>query len=286
MINLVYLNGSYHAADSANISVLDRGFLFGDGVYEVIPVYNGMLFRLPEHLARLKASLEAIDIPNPHADNEWAGIFAQLVDNNCTRGDAVLYVQVTRGVMEKRNHAYTRDMQPSVLAMCWLHEYLTQTQDTDGIRAITQEDTRWANCYIKSINLLPNVMLKQKAIDEGATESILIRDGYAIEGSASNLFIVKQDIVRTPPRSRYMLGGITRDLVLELGAKNKIVIQEKEISEDELHDADEIWMTSSTQEIVPVTMLNQHKVGKGKAGPMWKRMIGLYQDYKQNFMRP
>ena len=117
MINLVYLNGSYHAADSANISVLDRGFLFGDGVYEVIPVYNGMLFRLPEHLARLKASLEAIDIPNPHADNEWAGIFAQLVDNNCTRGDAVLYVQVTRGVMEKRNHAYTRDMHKNRLAI-------------------------------------------------------------------------------------------------------------------------------------------------------------------------
>jgi len=176
-------------------------------------------------------------------------------------------------------------LQPTVLVMCWAHDYSSQDPDTKGVRAVTVEDTRWSDCYIKSINLLPNVLLRQQAVEQGAAESILIRDGYAIEGAASNLFIVKDDLIRTPPKNRYMLGGITRDLVIELCTQNRIVVQEKIISEDQLHDAEEIWITSSTQEIVPVTTLNQHKVGKGVPGEKWRQIIGLYQNYKQSVMR-
>lgn len=285
MAELVYLNGEYVASSKASVSILDRGFMFGDGVYEVIPVYSGKVFRVQEHLQRLQLSLDAVEIHCSLTDTEWINIFSRLIKNNSGSDDAVVYLQVTRGVMEKRNHSYTQQLQPTILTMCWPHQFPTQDKDTKGNKAITLEDTRWTNCYIKSVNLLPNTMLKQQAVESGAVESILIRDGKAIEGSSTNLFIVKDDIIRTPPKSRYMLGGITRELIIELCNENKIVAQEKDITEDELHDADEIWMTSSTQEIMPVTMLNQHKVGKGKTGEKWRQIIGLYQDYKQTMMR-
>lgn len=285
MKNLVYLNGEYKPAANASISIMDRGFMFGDGVYEVIPVYNGKSFRLQQHLDRLQRSLDAVEIDNPLSVSEWSGIFQHLTDSNCSNNDSVLYLQVTRGVMDKRNHAYSRANPPTVLVMCWQHEYPSQDKNTQGVKAVTLEDTRWSNCFIKSVNLLPNVMLKQQAVDRDAAESILIRDGNAIEGSASNLFIVKDDIIRTPPKNRFMLGGITRDLIIELCNEHKILVQEKEISEDELHDADEIWMTNSTGEIMPVTTLNQHKVGKGLPGEVWRRVIALYQEYKQSVMR-
>lgn len=285
MTNLVYLNGEFKPAAEASISIMDRGFMFGDGVYEVIPVYSGKIFRMKEHLDRLQRSLEAVEINNPLSMAGWADVFSKLTSENCSNQDCVLYLQVTRGVMEKRNHAYSRNNPPTVLVMCWQHDYPLQDRDTKGVKAVTLDDTRWANCYIKSVNLLPNVMLKQQAIDRNAAESILIRDGNAIEGSASNLFIVKDDIIRTPPKNRFMLGGITRDLIIELCNKHKILVQEKEISEDQLHDADEIWMTNSTGEIMPVTTLNQHKVGKGVTGEVWHRVIGLYQAYKQSVMR-
>ncbi|MCK4710731.1 MAG: aminotransferase class IV, partial [Gammaproteobacteria bacterium] len=160
-----------------------------------------------------------------------------------------------------------------------------QDKNTKGIKVITRDDTRWADCYIKSINLLPNVLLKQYAADHEAVESILIRDGHAIEGSASNLFIVKDDIIRTPPVSRHMLGGITREVILKICSDDKIVAREIVVTEDDLHDADEVWITSSTKEIVPVTTLNQHKVGNGLPGPKWLQLIELYQQYKQTVMR-
>lgn len=285
MMNLVYLNGEYKPAENASISILDRGFMFGDGVYEVIPVYSGKIFRQQEHLERLQRSLDAVDMVNPLSVSEWSDIFHQLADRNCANNDCVLYLQVTRGVMEKRNHAYSRNNPATILVMCWQHDFPAQDKNSKGVKAVTLEDTRWLNCFIKSVNLLPNVMLKQQAIDQGAAESILIRDGNAIEGSASNLFIVKDELIRTPPVSRFMLGGITRDLIIELCNQHRILVREKEISEDELHDADEIWMTNSTGEIMPVTTLNQHKVGKGVPGNVWHRVIALYQGYKQSLMR-
>lgn len=285
MPDFVYLNGEYKLSADANVSILDRGFMFGDGVYEVIPVYSGRSFRVHEHLQRLQRSMDAVEINCELSETEWKEIFSRLIENNSENGDAVIYLQVTRGVMEKRNHAFSRKMSPTVLVMCWPHDYPAQDLNTKGVKAIVLEDTRWSNCYIKSVNLLPNAMLKQQAVDQDAAESILIRDGNAIEGSASNLFIVKDDEIRTPPKSQNMLGGITRELIIELCNEHRMLVREINITEDELHDADEIWMTNSTQEIVPVTVLNQHKVGKGLPGAKWRQVIELYQAYKRSVMR-
>lgn len=284
-MDLVYLNGNYVPAETACIPVLDRGFMFGDGVYEVLPVYSGKVFRVDEHLQRLQRSLQAVDMRCAECESELPDIFSSLIENNIHQGDGFIYLQITRGVMQIRDQAYDRDMKPTVLAMCQALEYPSQSKDTPGIRAITLDDNRWMDCHIKSINLLPNVLLKQQAIDAGAKEAILIRDSLAVEGTSSNLFVVKGDVIFTPPQTRYMLGGITRELIIEICTKNKILVREMQVTEDELHDADEIWMTSSTREIMPVTTLNQHKVGKGVPGPMWMQMIDLYQEFKKSVMR-
>ncbi len=281
----VYLNGDYKPLSEACVPVLDRGFLFGDGVYEVIPVYSGKPFRVDQHLERLERSLDGIRMRNPLSREAWRQAIDELIRRNTGDADAAVYLQVTRGVMQRRDHGFNGDLEPTVLMTCQAMNYPLQQSDTTGGRAITLEDSRWQDCHIKSVNLLPNVLLRQQALDAGADEAILIRDGKAIEGAGSNLFIVKDEVIKTPPRQRCMLGGITRDLILELCAGNHLLAREIDISEDELHDADEIWMTSSTREILPITTLNQHKVGKGEVGGLWREVIRLYQDYKQQVMR-
>ncbi len=281
----VYLNGDFMPLAEACVPVLDRGFLFGDGVYEVIPVYSGKPFRIDQHLQRLERSLEGIRLENPMDRDEWKAVMQELIERNTGDADAALYLQLTRGVMQRRDHSFGDDLRPTVLLSCQPHDYPLQQFDTAGGRAVTLEDSRWMDCHIKSINLLPNVLLRQQAVDAGADEAILVRDGRAIEGAASNLFIVKEGVIKTPPVQRCMLGGITRDLVLELCRDNRLLAREMDISEDELHDADEIWMTSSTREILPITTLNQHRVGKGETGPLWQEVIRLYQDCKQQVMR-
>lgn len=285
MSEKLYLNGNYIAVKQAKISVFDRGFMFGDGVYEVIPVYSGKLLRGKGHLARLHYSLDAIEIPNPLTHAEWLEIFSTLIAQNFPGGDSVIYLQVTRGTMSKRDHAWPDDMQPNVLVTCSEQVYATQDSATAGEKAVTLEDTRWSDCHIKTTNLLPNTLLHQKARSQGASEAILIRNGFAIEGSQSNLFIVKDDIVITPPKSRAMLGGITREIIIELCKQNKIICSEKNISEDDLHLADEIWLSSSTYEIVPIVTLNKHAVGRGGLGVVWQQIIQLYQAYKLKVMR-
>lgn len=281
----LYLNGNYTAVKKAKISVFDRGFMFGDGVYEVIPVYSGKLFRSEGHLARLQHSLDAIDIPNPLTTLQWIEIFSTLIEHNFPSADSVIYLQITRGTMEKRDHAWPPDMQPNVLVTCTEQVYATQDSATAGEKAVTLDDTRWSDCHIKTINLLANALLHQEARNQGANEAILIREGFAIEGSQSNLFIVRDDIVITPPKSRHMLGGITREIVLELCQQNKIICSEKNISEDDLHQADEIWLSSATREILPIVTLNQHAVGKGRPGVVWQQIIQLYHEYKFNLIR-
>ncbi len=285
MPEILYLNSEYVAVDQARISVFDRGFMFGDGIYEVIPVYSGKLLRGKAHLSRLQNSLDAIEIPNPLAQEAWLEIITRLIENNYPNADSVIYLQVTRGTMARREHAWPDDIQPNVLVTCSEQVYTTQDTATAGARAVTLQDTRWSECYIKTTNLLPNSLLLKKARDMDASEAILIRGNLAIEGSQSNLFIVKDEIVLTPPKSRYMLGGITREIIIELCKQNKIICREKEISEDELHRADEIWLSASTQEILPVVTLNQHAVGKGRPGIVWQQIIQLYQDYKIKVMR-
>lgn len=282
---IAYLNGQYQPLSQTKISVLDRGFLFGDGVYEVIPVYNRQVFRMQEHMQRLNKSLEGVSIVNPLSDEEWQHIFDTLIAKTPSE-DQAIYLQITRGTMQKRLHSWDDTIKPNVFIMSSETEYPNQDINTAGAKAITLDDIRWDFCHLKTINLLPNALLRQKAIEKQATEAILIRDGKAIEGAASNLFIVKDDILTTPAKSHYLLGGITRDLIIELCQKNKILVRETDISEDELHDADEIWITSSTKEIVPITTLNQHAVGKGKPGALWQTMIQLYQEYKQSIRQP
>ena len=281
----LYLNGIYTAVKKAKISVFDRGFMFGDGVYEVIPVYSGKLLRSEGHLARLQNSLDAIDIPNPQTTLQWIEIFSTLIEHNFPSADSVIYLQITRGTMEKRDHAWPPDMQPNVLVTCTEQVYATQDSATAGEKAVTLDDTRWSDCHIKTINLLANALLHQAARNQGANEAILIREGFAIEGSQSNLFIVRDDIVITPPKSRHMLGGITREIVLELCQQNKIICREKNISEDDLHQADEIWLSSATREVLPIVTLNQHAVGNGRPGVVWQQIIQLYHEYKFNVIR-
>ncbi|SMF97126.1 D-alanine transaminase [Methylomagnum ishizawai] len=271
---LVYLNGEYLPLDQAKVSVLDRGFLFGDGVYEVIPVYGGQPFRLQEHLRRLGQSLAGIRMAQPLSDGEWAAIFERLIDGP---GDQYIYLQVTRGAADKRDHAIPAQITPTVFAM----GSPIAPIPLDGIRAVTLDDIRWQCCHIKATTLLANVLLRQDAVERGAAEAILVRDGCATEGAASNLFIVQDGSVITPPKGHAILPGITRDLVLELAQQHGLATEERRIRLEELQKAEEIWLTSSTREVLAVTELDGAKVGDGQPGPVWRRIQEIYQAYKQ-----
>ncbi|CAI8867158.1 D-amino acid aminotransferase [Methylocaldum szegediense] len=272
--NLVYLNGEYLPLTEAKVSVLDRGFLFGDGVYEVIPVYGGRPFRLDEHLRRLDNSLRGIRMTNPLSDDRWAEIFGRLITGT---HDQYLYLQVTRGAAPKRDHAIPDEVNPTVFVMCSPIAPIP----IHGVRAITLDDIRWQWCHIKAITLLANVLLRQEAVDRGAAEAILVRDGWVTEGAASNVFAVIDGVLITPPKGNDLLPGITRDLVLELALENDVSAAERHIRIDELKGAAEIWLTSSTREILPVIELDGIPVGNGRPGPLWSQMQAVYQAYKQ-----
>jgi D-alanine transaminase len=276
---IVFLNGEFLPESKAQVSVLDRGFIFGDGIYEVIPVYGGKLFRFNEHMSRLQNSLDDIRIVNPLSADEWEKTLTELIQLN-DNGDQSLYLQITRG-RAKRDHALPENPTPTVFAMCNELKPLAAETIKEGVAAITLDDIRWQRCHIKATSLLPNVLLRQEALDQGAAEAILIRDGQATEGAASNLFAVIDGVVTTPPKGPMLLPGITRDLVLELAKNNALPYQEKTISLAELQKADEIWLTSSTKEILSVTQLDGKRVADGKPGPLYQQLLALYQDYKQ-----
>ncbi len=283
-MNIVYLNNEFLPASQACVPVMDRGFIFGDGVYEVIPAYGGKLFRLDEHLQRLQNSLDAVRIPNPLSNAGWDTMLNELIAQN-EGDDQSLYLQVTRG-SAKRDHAMPDDPVPTVFAMSNTLHPVSQEIREHGVAAIILDDIRWKRCHIKAISLLPNILLRQEALDNDAAEAILIRDGFATEGAASNLFIVSDGTLITPPIGPFLLPGITRDLILELASANDIPLQEKNISPKELHNADEIWLTSSTKEILPVTKLDDTAVADGKPGSLYQQMLTLYQDYKQQLRNP
>ncbi|KPK38253.1 MAG: cytochrome C [Gammaproteobacteria bacterium SG8_47] len=274
----VYLNGDFVPASEAKVSVLDRGFIFGDGVYEVIPAYGGHLLRLEHHLARLGQSLSAIRLANPLTDEEWADVLSQVVSHN-EGVDQSVYLQVTRGVA-RRDHAFPPDTKPTVFVMSTPLTPLPPALREHGAEAITLEDIRWQYCNIKAIALLPNVLLRQQAIDTGAMEAILYRNGVVTEGAASNVFAVSDGLLLTPPKSDQLLPGITRDLVVELAHEHNIACSETALSLATLRNAEEIWLTSSTKEIVPVRTLDGNPVGEHCPGKLWHRMYGIYQDYK------
>ena len=276
----VYLNGRFLPVAQATVSVLDRGFLFGDGVYEVIPVYGARLFRLEPHLQRLDRSLEAIHISNPLAHTQWRQVLETLVERN-GGGDQSLYLQITRGSAPKRDHAFPREPNPTVFAMSEPLQPPARELYAHGIRAALVEDIRWRRCDIKSIALLPNIMLRQQAVEQGAAEAIMVRDGQVTEGAASNVFALIDGQLLTPPTGRLLLPGITRDLVVELCREAAIPCLETPFGPAELAAAQEIWITSSTREVVAVTHLDGRPVGDGNPGPLWQRVIDLYRDYKQ-----
>ena len=276
----VYLNGSFIPLEQARVPVLDRGFIFADGVYEVIPVFSGRPFRLEQHFDRLRNSLDGISLALDYDGDKWRSLVEQLLARNRVTEDASIYVQVTRGVAE-RNHFYESGPEPTVFMYC------KPAQETDlrrGVGAVLHEDIRWDYCHIKAVALLPNVMLKQYARDkDGSVEAILHRDGYITEGAASNVFIVTGDCVRTPPKSNRLLPGITRDLVVELLGAPPYECREVPVSKADLEHADEIWITSSSLGIAPVTRLDGHPVSGGVPGPAWRAMDRLYQAFKKKF---
>ncbi|WP_173068775.1 D-amino acid aminotransferase [Sulfurimicrobium lacus] len=280
---MVYLNGAFLPLEDARVPVLDRGFIFGDGVYEVIPVYSRHPFRLAEHLQRLQHSLDGIRLANPHSDVEWRELIREMIARN-EGEDQYLYLHITRGVA-KRDHAFPKDTPPTVFMMSSPLLPAAQALREHGVAAITAPDNRWLRCDIKAISLLPNVLLRQLAVDAGAAETVMLRDGFLSEGAASNIFVVKDGVLLAPPKDHLMLPGITYDVVLELAAAHGIPSRVGPVAEDTLRSADEIWLTSSTREVQAITRLDGSAVGAGEPGPLFQKMDRFYQDYKATIMR-
>ncbi len=277
MSDKVYLNGEYLPLSEAKVSVLDRGFLFGDGVYEVIPAYAGRLFRLEDHIVRLNNSLAGIRLPLSYSVAEWQAIFQPMLDSS---KDQYIYLQITRGYAAKRDHGFPEQILPTVFAMC--SEIKPFAGRVNGIKAVTLDDTRWQMCNIKAITLLANILLRQEALDTDCAEALLVKDGYVTEGAASNLFAVIDGVLVTPAKNHEILPGITRDVILELAAANHVAYREDVISLEQLKAASEVWVTSSTREIVPVIELDGVAVGEGKPGPVWHTVDNLLQTYKKS----
>lgn len=283
MVQIVHLNGSFMPLDEARIPVLDRGFIFGDGVYEMVPVYSRHPFRLGDHLRRLQDSLDGIRLANPHSDAEWGELVREMVARN-EGEDQHIYLHITRGVA-KRDHAFPADTAPTVFMMSNPVQRVDPAMREVGVTAITAPDNRWLRCDIKGISLLPNVLLRQLSADVDAVETVLLRDGFLSEGTASSIFVVNGGTVLAPPKSHLVLPGITHDIVLELAAAHGIAHRARPVAEAELRDADEIWLASSTKEVLPITRLDGQPVGSGRPGPLYRHMDQLYQDYKATVMR-
>lgn len=275
----IYLNGAFVPAAEAKVSVMDRGFLFADGVYEVIPAYGGHALRADRHLQRLARSLEGIGMRDPLGPDAWTAVLGRLLAQ-MPASDQVLYLQVTRGAAPVRDHRFPAASEPTVLAMSKPLAPRDPSVVERGVGAILSEDIRWSRCDIKAIGLLAAVMLRQQAAEAGADEAILHREGRLTEGSTSNVFVVSGETVLTPPASRWLLSGITRELVAELLRGAGIECREEEISVDALASADEVWITSSTREVAPVTSIDGQPVGGGMPGPLWRATDRLYQEYK------
>jgi D-alanine transaminase len=275
---IVYLNGEFLPLSTARIPVLDRGFIFGDGVYEVIPVYARRPFRLGEHLRRLQYSLDGIRLANPYAESEWTRLIEELIAR-CPHRDQSLYLQVTRGVA-KRDHAFPKDTPPTVFMMTNVLSTPSPEAVARGVAAVSAADNRWLRCDIKSIALLGNVLLRQQAVDAGAVETILFRDDTLTEGAASNIFVVRQGVILTPPKSNLVLPGTTYDVILELARKAGMPCEVRAVSREEVVRADELWLTSATREVLAVTALDGKPVGPGSPGPVFRRMYRLFGDFK------
>jgi len=277
LTRIAFVNGDYLPLGEARVSVLDRGFLFADSVYEVIPVYAGHCFRLTDHLTRLARSLAGLRIVNPHDTQAWRDLVATLVEHN-GGGDLSVYIQVSRGAPARRDHRLPEDLAPTVVAFCQSRAPVDEALLRGGIAAITTADTRWRDCWIKSTSLLANIMAADQARTAGAAEALLIRDGCVMEGTSSNVFAVVDGRLVTPALCESILPGITRAAVLGLAARDSVNHAEiHALTPDALTAASEIWITSSTREIFPVTRLDDAPVGDGLPGPLWTQMRSALQ---------
>ena len=273
----VYLNGEFMPQEEAKVSVMDRGFLFGDGVYEVIPVFAGRCFRVAEHLDRLAYSLRETRIAEPLDRAQWQAVFDTLIAAH-GGGDQALYLQVTRGVAQAREHRFP-DCPPTVFAMSRSLPALP-VEPPAPIAAIALDDIRWRRCDIKSTSLLGSVLMTQQVLDAGAREAVLVRDGRVLEGASSNVFAVLGEVLYTAPKDRNILAGITRDLIVELARQHGLALREEALTLAQLRGASEIWISSSTREMVPVTALDGQPVGGGAAGPVFRQVWQWYRSFR------
>jgi D-alanine transaminase len=265
-----YLNGHWLALADARVSPLDRGFLFADGVYEVVPVLHGRPFRLAAHLARLTRSCTEIRLADPHTRAQWLGIVEGLV-NAAGQPDLLVYLQVTRGAEHGRNHVFPADAKPTVFGFASPFPRPSAATLERGLGVVCCEDTRWARCDIKSVALLANVLLRQAAQERGADEALLVRGERVLEGSSSSVFVVRDGVVATPPDGQEILPGTTRDAILELCAgdpRSEI----RPVTRAELQAADEVWIASAGRGLLPVCRVDDRPVGSGRPGPLWREL--------------
>lgn len=280
---LVYLNGVFTPLSEAKIPVLDRGFIFGDGVYEVIPMYAGKLFRARQHMARLFRSLAAVSIANPHSEQEWMALIARVTSAYTAEyavSNQLVYMQVTRGVA-RRAHAFPKDAEPTVFIMTNAFTPPAAEVCDNGVACITVEDQRWLRCDIKSISLLGNVLAAQQAAEQGATEAIQFRDGFLTEGASSNVWVVKDGKLMGPPTNALILEGIRYGLIAELCAACNIPFEARRIARNDVFAADEVLLSSAGREVLPVVALDGQPIGTGKPGPVFRRLHAAYQDAKR-----
>ena len=280
---MVFLNGRFLPLEQATVPVLDRGFIFGDGVYELIPVYSRAPFRMDEHLARLERSLAAVRIANPYSRDKWRSVLLELVAQQ-PWDDQGVYLQVTRGVA-KRDHAFPAGVEPTVFAMSNPLVNPPAELVEKGAAAVSAPDNRWLRCDIKSISLIGNVLLRQASADAGAAETILFRDGILTEASASNVFVAKNGLLLSPPKSHLILPGITYDVVVEIAQQLGIALEFRDVREAEVRAADEVWVTSSSKEILAIVELDGKPVADGRPGPLFRRAWQGYQEFKRRIMR-
>ena len=274
----VYLNGAFLPISEAKVSVLDRGFIYGDGVYEVVPVYGREPYRLRQHLARLQRSLDGIRLDNPHRDAEWEAIIREIVARQ-PFDDQGVYFQVTRGAA-KRDHAFPNDTPPTVFMMSNPLSLPSREQVESGVAVVTAADERWLHCDLKTISLLGNVLARQFAVDHGAVEAVLFRDGHLTEASASNVLIVKDGRIAAPPKDHLILPGVTYDATIDLAREGRLPFELRPVTRAEALAADEMWLSSSTREVLAVTTLDGRPFAGGKPGPVFREMYRLFQASK------
>lgn len=274
-----YLNGEFSELKNLKVPVMDRGFIYGDGVYEVIPVYHKKPFALQEHLSRLFDNLDKISIPLDEGQESLKNIVFELLKQTDSQFEYI-YLQVTRGTYEKREHIYPNEIKPTIFAYLMPFTPPSLESQQQGIKAIIREDNRWDRCDIKSISLLGNVLLRQDAQLQNASETLLHRNGYLTEGSISNVFIVVDGIIKTPKLNNFILPGITRSKVIKTAKECDFICKEEDIRIQEVKEADEIWVTSSTKEIIPVRVLEDKVMSKNIDQSIWKKIFIAFQSCK------